>query len=293
MMEAKRISFGWKSWQTIKASFILLLTAAFLGPALLELLENWSSNEDYSHGFLVLPIFVYLAWKKKNELLEIDADPQWIGFPLLLASATLYYIGMSVKFHTLAFISMLAVLFSLLIFLTGWRATRLLLLPLCFLVFMFPIPNAYYVSITNPLRLFITKISSTIIYGLGIPVYRDGNILILANAKLEVADACSGIRSLYSYLMVGCVFAILSKSNVTRVSVIASSFILSLTVNLVRVTVTAILAHFYGQSACEGIFHSSAGIFVFVIGFCAMFVEWIMLEKRFKGPAISSKGTLY
>jgi len=246
-------------------------------PDLVRLLHAWIGNDDYSHGFFVIPITLWIVWQKRQKLLSLPAKPSWLGFPLFIGGVTIYSVGLVTRFHTLTHLSMVITILGLLLFFSGWRPTKELLFPVLFLLFMFPIPSAYYILITNPLKLVITKVSAQLISFAGIPVYRDGNLLFLATTQLEVAEACSGIRSLYSYLMLGCLFAFMSRRKVAKMILVLSTILLALFVNIVRVTGTGILANFYGSQVAQGFFHEFAGLLLFVIGFIVLFLEYHLI----------------
>lgn len=263
-----------------KIGILALLTIVLFGPVLIELFDVWSNNEDYSHGFFVIPISLYIAWGKRDEILNGHLKPSWVGLPLLICGAMGYAVALLVRFHTLTYVSMMTIIVGVLLFFGGWRLIKILILPIFFLLFMFPIPTAYYILITNPLKLMITKISMSLIYLLGIPVYREGNILYLATTSLEVAEACSGIRSLYSYLMLGCLFAYMSDRRLSKIILLISTIPLAILVNIIRVTGTGILANYYGSSVAQGFFHEFTGFVLFGVGLTVLFLEYYLLEIR-------------
>jgi len=145
---------------------------------------------------------------------------------------------------------------------------------------MFPIPAAYYILITNPLKLLVTKISVQLIYLFGIPVYVEGNLLFLSNAQFTVNEACSGIRSLYSYLMLGCIYAVMSKRLRTRIILIVSAVFFAIMINVFRVTITGVLASYVGAKTSEGFLHEFSGIILFMVGFVIFILEYVILEKK-------------
>lgn len=258
-------------------SFLVLILFA---PTIIELTGVWYNNDDYSHGFFVIPIAFFMLWQKREKLFLVASQSSWIGFPFFVAGAIVYVISFITNFHTLTNISMIILILSLLIFISGWKLTVLLLFPVLFLLFMFPIPSAYYIMITNPLKLMITTISADIIELFGITVYQDGNLLFFSNTQLEVAEACSGIRSLYSYIMLGCVFALISGKLILKVIMVLSAIPLSLFVNIVRVTVTGILSNYYGPTVAQGFFHEFTGFFLFVIGFIILLLVYYLVERN-------------
>ena len=261
-----------------KICIISILVALLFAPIILRLINVWSTRDDYSHGFFVIPIALYMVWKKRDILFHSSIEPSWIGLPVFFVAAMSYWVSFAARFHTLTYLSMIVIILGLLLFFAGCPVTKHLSLPLLFLLFMFPIPSAYYVLITNPLKLLITKVSTQLIRMVGIPIYREGNLLFLASTQLEVAEACSGIRSLYSYLMLGCLFAIMSRNNKTKILLLISALPLALFVNVVRVSGTGILANQFGPSVAQGFFHEFTGFALFVLGFVFLFLEYHFLN---------------
>lgn len=264
----------------VKIITIIFFVFILFFPVLLKLIHLWSGDADYSHGFFVIPISLYMVWQKRERLLSIEIKPTWAGFILLGLGLVCYYVALVASFNTLQNISMLAVFIGLLLFFCGIKFTRELLCPIFFLFFMFPIPSAYYIMITNPLKLMITMISAAIIGFMGIPVFRDGNLLFFANTQLEVAEACSGVRSLYSYLMLGFLFALLSIRLRTKILLILSTIPLAILVNIVRVTITGVLSNFYGPKIAQGFFHEFTGFVLFIIGFIILVIEYYIFNYR-------------
>ncbi len=261
----------------LRAVVIFCLAVLLFAPVTVELIKTWSTDGDYSHGFLVLPISLCLIWMKRKKLSEMIVKPVWIAFPIVVLSLAGYIISYTTRVHTFTHISMILATLALLVFLTGWRIAREVFFPVIFLSFMFPIPSSYYVLLTNPLKLVITELSSEIIYAFGIPVLREGNLIFLPNMHLEVAEACSGIRSLYSYLMLGSLFAYFSNNWLVRMILLTSAILLAFLVNLVRVSLAGILAFCLGAAVSKGFFHEFQGTVLFVIGFCILFAEFHFL----------------
>jgi exosortase len=264
---------------TGKTIILFSLVGLLFAPVIFELFKLWIASEDYSHGFLVMPLSFYMVWRKRKTLLSLRPQPLWVGLPIFVAGMVSYLLSFITKFHTLTHLSMIVILIGLLLFLRGWYSTKELLLPVLFLLFMFPIPSAYYVLITNPMKLFITRISTLLIDLLGVPVYCEGNLLFMASMKLEVAEACSGIRSLYSYLMLGCLFAIMSTKFRSKLFLLVSPVPLAFGVNIFRVAATGVLANYYGPSVSQGFFHEFSGLFLFALGFIVFLGEFYFLNR--------------
>ena len=272
-----------KQVNTALVGCLVILSIFLFIPVIRDLFSIWYKNSDYSHGFMVIPLSIYFVWMKREELKAIDIKPSWIGLPLFCISVAIYIIAYITNFHTLTFISIPAVMFSLILFHGGWSLAKKLIPAILFLIFMFPIPSAYYIQLTNPLKLIITEISSTLINLMGIPVYREGNLLFLSSTQLEVAEACSGIRSLYSYMMLGCMFALMVKRWHSKVLLIISTIPLALFINIVRVTGTGILANYFGSQVAQGFFHEFSGMLLFIIGFFMLTGEYVFVHSKWDG----------
>ena len=263
------------------SSILLLVFILFLKP-LSSLFRIWLSNPDYSHGFFVVPISVYMTWTNRVKWQKVPskASPAWAFF--FFFSVLFYLLAVFSKIHTLIFISMVLLLICLLFALIGWQKGNYFLIPILFLFFMFPIPSSAYILMTNPLKLFITSISAWIIRLFDIPVFQQGNLLFFSNTRLEVAEACSGIRSIYSYLMISIVYTVLTKDVRIKLILILSSIPLAIFVNILRVTLTGILSHHFGEKIAQGFFHEFTGIVLFFVGFIFMLCIFSITNFIFK-----------
>jgi exosortase len=145
---------------------------------------------------------------------------------------------------------------------------------------MIPVPDSVLNLVSFPLQLFATKISAAVIQALSIPAYREGNMLYFAKTQLEIAEACSGIRSIISFTMLSTIFAYLLDNGWTRrLILLASAIPLAIFANIVRVTGTGILAHFYGEKVARGFLHEFSGLAVFAFGFVLLSIEFFVLNR--------------
>jgi exosortase len=171
-------------------------------------------------------------------------------------------------------------LIGLILFTLGKEILMLLAFPLFFLIFMIPVPDSILSLVSFPLQLFATNISSSLIQTFSIPVYREGNVLYFVQTHLSIAEACSGIRSIVSFIMLSAIFAyMLNKGWVRKIALLVSAIPLALFANIVRVTGTGILAHFYGSKVARGFLHEFSGLAVFAFGVVLLLGEYILLNK--------------
>ena len=244
------------------------------------LVSDWLHLPDFSHGFLIPIVSLYFVYERRKELSVLSPSTAWGGFGLIVLGILLLLLGnLATEYFTMRF-SMLVVLAGIILFLLGKEFYKALLFPLVFLIFMIPIPSVLMDRITFPMQLFASKVAAKSLYLIGIPVLREGNIILLANTSLEVAEACSGIRSLISLLALSVVFAYFSqKTIVKRVLLILSTFPIAIIANAARVTGTGILAHHYGDKVAQGFFHGFSGWILFVVAFVCLFLLGAMLSK--------------
>jgi len=235
---------------------------------------------DFSHGFLIPIVSFYFVYEKRNKLSVLSPSTAWTGFGLIVFGILLFLLGnLATEFFTMRF-SMLVVLGGIILFLLGKEFYKSLLLSLVFLIFMIPIPSVLMDRITFPMQLFASKVAAISLYLIGIPALREGNVILLANTSLEVAEACSGIRSLISLLALSVVFAYFSqKTTLKRLLLILSTFPIAIIANAARVTGTGILAHHYGDKVAQGFFHGFSGWILFVVAFVCLFLVGGLLTK--------------
>jgi exosortase len=266
----------------IKFFVLLALWAIAFIPVYPELFYSWLNRANNSHGALVPVISAFLIWKKRDKLLSTPLSSPNIGAIILIASMTIYvlaYIG------ALAVVSRLMIVFSLIglvLFVLGKQFFSEIKFPLFLLLFMVPVPDSIYGVVALPLQLFATKVSTLLIQAVGIPAYREGNIVYFAQSQLEVAEACSGLRSMMAFLMLSVLFAYMMKNQrwVKGGILVLSAVPLAILVNIIRVTGTGVLADAYGDSVARGFLHEFSGLVVFVLGFILLFFEVLILNKE-------------
>jgi len=162
----------------------------------------------------------------------------------------------------------------------GKEVLTILVFPVLFLFFMVPVPDAIQGLVAFPLQLFATKISYLLIQMLSIPVHQEGNMLYFAETQLEIAEACSGIRSIAAFTVLSVIFAyILDKGWNRRIILLASAIPLALFTNIIRITTTGILAHHYGSAIADSFLHEFSGLVVFAFGFALLLSVFILLNK--------------
>jgi exosortase A len=264
----------------LKSASLLACLVLLYFRVLQGLVSDWIRMPDFSHGFLIPIVSLYFVYERRKELSVLSPSTAWGGFGLLVFGIILFLLGnLATEFFTMRF-SLLVVLGGIILFLLGKEYCKALLFPLVFLIFMIPIPSVLMDRITFPMQLFASKVAARSLYLIGIPVLREGNIIQLANTSLEVAEACSGIRSLISLLALSVVFAYFSQNTTwKRIVLVLSTFPIAIIANAARVTGTGILAHHYGDKVAQGFFHGFSGWILFVVAFVCLFLLGAMLSR--------------
>ena len=240
---------------------------------LVRLVDAWIVDGNYSHGFLIIPIAAYFAWERKEELTQTPVSPSWFGLVVFGGGILVLLAGLLGSELFLSRVSLVATLAGIVLFLFGWRHLRILAFPLAFLVLMIPLPAIVFNRIAFPLQLLASQVGESAMDAVHIPVLREGNVLVLATTTLEVAEACSGIRSLVSLLTLGIIYGYFADPRGWVRTVIALSTVpIAIFANGARVAGTGMAAHWYGAAAAEGFFHEFSGWAVFVVAFAMMLV---------------------
>ncbi len=268
------------SWPTI-GWFTALLVAAYF-PILVKLVNQWANDADFTHGFLVPIVALYLAWQRREEILQVERNPAWWGIGLLVWGSLQAFIGMLGAELFLQRSAFLISLVGILLVLGGTRLVRVLAFPLLLLPFMIPIPTVVYNQITFPLQLFASRVAEFTLDLMGIPVLRDGNILELASQPLSVAEACSGIRSLLALTFMSLVYAYFFDRKVwMRWVLLAATIPIAIIANAGRVTLTGYLSEIDTDLA-TGIFHEMEGWVIFVIAFLMLIAFHGMVNAGYR-----------
>ena len=250
----------WSAW----AWFGVLLIVAY-APVLWRLVRQWDSDADMGHGFFVPVIAGFIVWQKRRELAALTPLPNWWGLALVVYGALQLYIATLGAELFLARTAFVISVIGIVLLLGGKAYVRTLAFPLFLLFFMVPIPTVVYNSITFPLQLLASRVSTDALNVLQIPVLREGNVLELAEQKLSVVEACSGIRSLLSLTFLALVYGYFFESKVwMRVLLFLATIPIAIVANASRVTLTGVLTE-YKPELAEGFFHTASGWVIFMV----------------------------
>lgn len=265
-------------WLHLLAVFgLLAVTYASIVPGMAA---QWWEDPNYSHGFLVPLASAYFLWERRQELAEARPGGGLLGLPLLLGGLALLAFGYAGTEYFTMRLSLVVVLAGIVLFWFGREVFRVSAFPLGFLAFMVPLPYIVYDALAFPLKLLVAKYSVLCLKLMGVVVSREGNIIMFPTTVLEVADACSGLRSLVSLIALGVVYAMISqRSLLPRLLLVALTVPIAIVTNMARVIATGFLAQYYGAAAAEGFFHEFAGMAVFGMAMVLLLLAGTLLRR--------------
>ncbi|CAN5881133.1 exosortase [soil metagenome] len=260
--------------------------ALMYASVLTSLVRQWSSDDNYSHGFFVLPLAAYFAWERRRALAGAVRHPNPIGLVMILGSLLVWVAGLLGAELFLTRISLIGVIAGTVLFVWGWAHYRILQFPILFLLLMVPLPAIVFNQLAFPLQLVASQAGEVVIAAAGIPVLRDGNILQLPSQTLEVAEACSGIRSLVSLMMLAVVLGYFTERRTgARILIACAAVPIAILANAARVAGTALTAEWVSPAAAEGFFHTFSGWLVFVVAFAGLLVvQYLVGRVRGRRP---------
>ncbi|HEY7497940.1 MAG TPA: exosortase A [Vicinamibacterales bacterium] len=276
------------------AALVVLAGVLWLYNGVLSsLVRQWASDDNYSHGFLIVPLALYFAWERRDALRRAEARPSALGLAIVTASLLLFAAGVFAAELFLTRISVVGVAAGAILFVWGRAHVRQLALPLALLPLMIPLPAIAFNQIAFPLQLVASRVGEAAIAAAGIPVLREGNVLEVPNLTMAVAEACSGIRSLISLITLAIVFAqFTERRRLRKAAIVLAAVPIAIAANAARVAGTGLAAHWLGPRAAEGFFHGFSGWLVFAVAFAGLIgVQQIL--KRFPRSAIRADRRLH
>lgn len=257
---------GWRSL------VLIILVGWLYGPILARLAQQWWSDPNFSHGFFV-PIFsVFVLWQDRERLRAFPQSPSNWGLPLMVVAAVMLILGVFGAENFMARVSLIVLLAGLVVFFLGWETLRATLFPLLFLILMIPIPAIILKPVTFDLQILASKLAAWSLPLCGVPVYREGNIINLPAMPLEVAEACSGIRSLLSLTTLAIIYGYLVEKRIRiRVALALASVPIAVAANGFRIMGTGLLVQYWNPDKAQGFFHEFSGLVIFVVALLMLF----------------------
>lgn len=256
-----RLSATLLAWSPILLGLVLLYL-----PTYGYLAQYTWTQEAHAHGPMILAASLFLAWQRREEWARLVPAPlPLLGWPLLVGGLLLHALGQAMEVVILEVAAQIPILAGVLLLTLGRRAVRLLWFPILFLVFMIPLPGFLVDSLTGSLKQQVSVLAEQLLYLLDYPVARNGVTLTVGQYQLLVADACSGLHSLYSLSAVGLLYIqLMPRQGWLRTAILAAAILpIAFAANVLRVLFLALATYHFGEAASQGLAHDLASPVMF------------------------------
>ncbi|MDR2215464.1 MAG: exosortase, partial [Nevskiaceae bacterium] len=275
---------------------------AWLGVALAVLLVMfWSTfqviwqhwhREEYSHGFLVPLISLLLIWQKRRQLQQLPFTGSWVGVALALGGVGLYFVSHYGGLALIDAYALVIVIAGLILAVMGWKAFAVILPAVALLFLMVPLPTFFFNKLSSFLQLISSQLGVAVIRAFDISVFLQGNVIDLGSYKLQVVEACSGLRYLFPLLTLGIIIACVVRLPLwIKTVVVLSTIPVTILMNSFRIGVIGLLVDRYGIAQAEGFLHDFEGWAIFMACFAVLMIEiWALV--RFTGDKRSLRDIL-
>ncbi|MBV8144374.1 MAG: VPLPA-CTERM-specific exosortase XrtD [Gammaproteobacteria bacterium] len=284
-------------WLALRAPQLAVLALAATAVVLVfqgtfgYLFGEWQRDE-YSHGFVIPLISAYLLWRQRARFAQLNWRTSWSGVALALLGLAIYFLGSLASITTVDAYALVIVIAGCVLGVMGWQAFKVALVPIALLFLMNPIPQFFYNNLSLRLQLLSSQMGVAFMRLAGVSVFLEGNVIDLGNYKLQVADACSGLRYLFPLMTLGVIIAYLFRGKAwMRWCLFLSTVPITVLMNSLRVGVIGILVDRYGIAQAEGFLHWFEGWVVFIACLLVLLAEgWALL--RLTGDARSLREVL-
>jgi exosortase B len=247
----------------------------------------WAANlvwqsDDHAHGALILLVLIWLFWGMRAPIAAAPTRPaRALGWSLFAVGIVLYVVGRAVEISIFIFGSQPFIVAAILLLLKGPAAIRVAWFALFYFIFMIPLPGIFVDGVTQPLKQWISAIVVELLYHVGYPISRNGVVLTIGQYQMLVADACSGLHSMYSLSALGTLFMYIMArpSRLHNAVMLASILPIAFVANIVRVIALVLITYHFGDEAGQGFLHGAAGIVLMLVALLLFFALDASLDR--------------
>ncbi len=256
----------------------LLFSAVFQGT--FELLYATWQRAEYSHGILIPFISAFLLWQRRDAFGQVPFEGSWSGVALVVLGLALYFLGFMASITTLDAYALVCVIAGCLLAVMGWKAFKPALVPIALLLLMVPLPTFFYNNLSSHLQLISSQIGVAVIRLFGISVYLEGNVIDLGSYKLQVVEACSGLRYLFPLMTLGVLMTCFFRGKAwMRWVIFLSTIPITVLMNSFRIGAIGVLVDKFGKEQADGFLHDFEGWVIFMACFILLVIEtWLLLR---------------
>jgi exosortase len=246
----------------------------------IKLVKDWINFPDYSHGLLIPFFAAFLIWDQRAMLLATPRKPTWAGIPLVATGLFVLLVGVFGADLFLSRLSFILLSAGLIWTLLGWQMLSNCKFLLFVLTLSIPLPAVLFNNITFPLQVLASQVASGLLPLAGVPVLREGNVINLPAMPLEVAEACSGIRSLMSLFTVAVIFGyFLEKDTLRRTLLALASLPIAVAANVLRIVGTGLCVQYWDPDKALGFFHEFSGWLMFLVSLSLLYAIHGMMSR--------------
>jgi len=276
-------------WQAVA---LLLLLGWLYASILARLFLQWvgpNRDPNFEHGIFVPLFALFVLWQDRKKLEPIVPAPSWSGLPLVVLSLLMLVLGVLGAELFFSRVSLLVLLAGLIVLFQGWTLFRAVLFPWALLMLMIPIPSLILQQITFPLQLRAARLATGLLELVGVPVLRQGNVIVLASMPLDVAEACSGIRSLLTLVTLAIIYGYLTETRTwVRVVLALAAVPIAVAANSFRIFGTGLLVQYWDPDKAVGFFHAFSGWLIFVVALIMLFAVHRLITLLWGSPEVKA-----
>lgn len=273
---------SWKSGPPHWTALLVALAALVVWhyPALEFMVATWQEVEEYSYGWFVPLISAFLIWQRSDQLRPHELKGSWWGLAVVGLALMLGAVGQLSAIRAFSQYGFVIGLVGIALAGTGWRGLRILAVPLAMLLFMIPLPQFVLREVSHILQLVSSELGVWLIRSFGISVFLEGNVIDLGSYKLQVVEACNGLRYLFPLMVLGTLAAYFFEAPIwKRVVLVVSTVPLTIVINSLRIGLIGITVEYWGSEMAEGLVHDLEGWFMFVICLALLMGEMVLLAR--------------
>ena len=283
------LRLDWLGW--LQALLLAVLVAVVYHRIVISWIEQLWTDPYYSHCFFVPMFSAWVIWNTRDKFRKLGVQSDWSGIIVSLGAVGILILGVFGAEEFLSRVSLLLLLAGVVIQFCGWHYFRTALFPWAVLFLMIPLPRILFAEITLPLQFLSSRLGSGLLDLAGIQNLREGNLIHLHSLTLDVAEACSGLRSLMSLVTVAVVYGyVFSSKRWLRLVLVIGAIPIAIVANGFRIMGTGLVGEYWGPDKSEGFFHGFSGVVVFVFSFLLLIllgqaVQWTLGVFRRRAAA--------
>ena len=267
----------------IWSAAVMAIVVPLYGPTVVSLAQQWWTDPDFSQGLFVPFFSAYLVWRARARLRSTELRPSWTGLLIVIVSLLVLLVGRLGSELFLARLSLLGTIAGAILFIAGWSMFREVLFAWAVLLFTIPIPSIVLNQLTLKLQFLASQAATALLSLCGVPVLREGNVIRLAAMPLEVAEACSGIRSLLSLTTLALIYGYFADRRISfRVLLVCAAAPIAIAANALRIFGTGLTVQFWDPEKATGFFHEFSGWVVFMVSAAMMMVLHAVFKLFFR-----------